>query len=376
MKCKNCKRDIPDQSIFCNWCGQRQLRMNSKKEQIRVPEPKILKSGKSRIQLRRENISITRDTPDECRAAAIEARRNWLMDERLGLHAAPSEKLALGIAIDNYINGRTNILSPATIKAYRSIRNNRFQFCMGWDLNESNNWQLAINAETGEVGAKTVHNAWSLIHASIVAAGITPPTVKLPRIPKADRPWLDYNQIETFLEAVRDKPCELGALLALHSLRRSELLALKPSSISAKTETLFIRGSVVLNSEGSLVYKALNKTDNSRRDVPIVIPRLKELLVGLDLKGSGYILDDYFNKLYFQINKVCRDAGLPEVGVHGLRHSFASLAYHLGWTELSTMQVGGWSNSKVVREIYTHNSDLERDIKTMKEHYNTITKTD
>ena len=38
----------------------------------------------------------------------------------------------------------------------------------------------------------------------------------------------------------------------------------------------------------------------------------------------------------------------------GLRHSFASLAYHLGWPEMQTMVVGGWSNYETVHKIYTH----------------------
>ena len=67
------------------------------------------------------------------------------------------------------------------------------------------------------------------------------------------------------------------------------------------------------------------------------------------------------NSAYKQINKICRETGLPEIGVHGLRHSFASLAYHLGMTELEAMAIGGWSDYQTMREIYTHlsKSDLK-----------------
>ena len=82
-----------------------------------------------------------------------------------------------------------------------------------------------------------------------------------------------------------------------------------------------------------------------------------------------WIADYSEKRLYDKVNAVCKKAGLPKVGVHGLRHSFASLAYHLGWQKKSTMKVGGWSNSKIVDEIYTHNADLDRDIKRMKKYY-------
>ena len=51
---------------------------------------------------------------------------------------------------------------------------------------------------------------------------------------------------------------------------------------------------------------------------------------------------------------MCRKNGLPEVGLHGLRHSFASLAYHLGISERVAMRIGGWSNTATMHEIYTH----------------------
>jgi integrase len=127
----------------------------------------------------------------------------------------------------------------------------------------------------------------------------------------------------------------------------------------------------VLNSEGQLVYKALNKTDSSQRTVRIIIPRLLQLLNRID-KNAEWVVDDNEKRLYDQVNRICSKAGLPPVGIHGLRHSFASLAYHLGWKELSTMQMGGWSNSKIVHEIYTHNADLESDVQSMVSYYDDL----
>lgn len=48
-----------------------------------------------------------------------------------------------------------------------------------------------------------------------------------------------------------------------------------------------------------------------------------------------------------------------------------SLAYHLGWSEASTMREGGWSNNKTVHDVYTHLSalDFNEDIKKMEAFY-------
>ncbi len=47
------------------------------------------------------------------------------------------------------------------------------------------------------------------------------------------------------------------------------------------------------------------------------------------------------------------------MGVHGLRHSFASLAYHLNMPEKVAMQIGGWSDRETMSKIYTHLAQMD-----------------
>ena len=46
MLCKNCKRDIDDDSIFCKWCGEKQIRERRKKGEVKVPKPRQLADGR------------------------------------------------------------------------------------------------------------------------------------------------------------------------------------------------------------------------------------------------------------------------------------------------------------------------------------------
>ena len=57
MKCKSCSRSIDNDSIYCKWCGAKQLRERKKKDVIKVPKPRQLKSGSWNIQLREEGQS-------------------------------------------------------------------------------------------------------------------------------------------------------------------------------------------------------------------------------------------------------------------------------------------------------------------------------
>lgn len=342
MVCKNCKRQIDDDSIFCKWCGEKQIRERRKKAEVKVPKPRQLKSGEFIGQIM---IDGTRHTVKGATVAEYEAKckayKAGIVEVKRG-----AAGVTVGELVDSYLIKNSNVLSPSTIKGYRTIRRNAFPAVMGKDALKVD-WQNAINAEAERVSPKSVINNWRLITASLKSAGVAVPEVNLPKVARSDRPWLDYEQIQTFLDAVAGEPCELGALLALHSLRRSEILGLNVADIH--NGIISVRGAAVVDDAGELVYKQTNKNDSSARDIPVMIPRLVELL-----PESGPVLTTHHNTLRKQINRVCDKAGLPLVGVHGLRHSFASLAFHLGWPEMQTMAVGGWSNYDTVHKIYTH----------------------
>ena len=381
MNCRICKRKIPDNSLYCNWCGTYQLAKKTKT--VSVPTPKQLPSGAWRIWLEREKKSITADTPDDCISQATEYRKQWEIDEAAGLHIPPPQVATLYSVIESYITSREPIRSPSTIEGYHVILRNRFKDYMLKDVTTID-FQAMINDEVlSGVSAKTVRNAWGLVSSALSKEKIVFEVPTLPRLAKKERSWLTYEQINIFLAVIRETKYELPAILALHSLRKSELCGLRISDCDLTKQVIHVRGALLKTVNG-YVYSELNKTDSSSRDVPIIIPRLTELLNNIinnnilfssqsshlssqssHLDCDKFIVEVPRDGIYKAINQACLSVGLPPVGIHGLRHSFASLAYHLGWKKKSTMQVGGWSNSKVLDEIYTHNADLHSDVETM-----------
>ena len=354
MKCKKCKREIADNSIFCNWCGAKQI---SEKRETKVPPPK--RNGKSfynQVMVDGERAYISAKSEDEYYAKARAAKLKLIEIQK------SRPKLPLGTAIDNFIKDNDAVLSPSTINSYQSYRKTRFKNYMEQDVSAIN-WQQMVNDEAKLVKPKTVHNAWRLVTGALAHANVPVCPVNLPQKVKPDRPWLDYEQIQLFCKVLYGKPYELGALLALNGLRRSEILHLTADDVDLTSGIIHVRGAAVIGLNNKLTDKETNKNKTSARDVHIVIPRLTELIRG----KKGRLITTNPTTLYGLINGLCEKHGLPKVGVHGLRHSFASLAYHLDWSEATTMREGGWSNNDTVHRIYTHLAaqDANADISKM-----------
>jgi integrase len=360
MKCKSvrCKREIPDNSIFCPWCGFRQI---AEANEIKVAPPKHnSKAWYNRIMVGDERVYISAKTEDEYYAKARAAKANLIEIEK------SRPKLSLGTAIDNYIKDNS-VLSPSTIKAYKSYRKSRFKNYMERDVTEINYQRMISDECKTKVKPKTIINAWRLVTGALAHANVEFAPVNLPQNPKSERPWLDYEQVKTFCKAVQGKDCELAALLALNGLRRSEILHLSADDVDLKSGIIHVRGATVFSPSGAMVDKATNKNRSSTRDVFIIIPRLNELIRG----KKGRLITTHPNTLHSQINSVCRKNKLPEVGFHGLRHSYISLGFHLGVQDLTIASEVGHSTVQTTQNVYRHLAEQDRkaEIERMKQFF-------
>ena len=322
---------------------------------MKKPVARQLPSGAwfCRVRIDGQDYSVTRDKKELAEAEAFAIKT--------GIKEASKKpkKITLTKAIDDYIEVRRNIISPATIRGYKIIQNNRFQSMMKKDiyLVTQDQWQRAVNLEAKKVNAKTLTNSWRFVSSVISESTGKSVSVQLPQIVRNERPWLTPDQVTTFVSAVKGTNIEIAALLALSSLRCSELLDLKWENIDLEKNTITVSGAAVYDEEGELIHKRENKNATSRRTVPI-IPPLHTALSAATRKGE-YVISMTPNWIYKSINKVCEEHDLPKVGIHGLRHSFASLAFHLNMPEKVAMQIGGWSNDQTMKKIYTHLSQAE-----------------
>ena len=318
--------------------------------------PTAVKRGnkyRTQVTVNGRRMSFTRDTEDEAVNVALLAMLGTNSDEAERQKAL--EKVTLRSAVDAYISKRKNVLSPSTLRSYKSIQENRFQDVMDLPLSEKVDWQYVVNNEVEEVSAKTLKNCWGLIGAVLKENGIRVDNIRLPQLIKHTRPFLQPEEITVFVKAIEGHKYELPYLLCLHGLRRSEMLALTKKDISK--DMIHVHGAVVTDMDGKLILKKENKNFTSQRNVPIMMPRINKLVKECKTDSLCHWHPSTISK---PLTTVCKNLGFPDIGLHGLRRSYASLCYHLHVSEAQTMEWGGWSDISTMRKIYIQIAERDR----------------
>lgn len=330
---------------------------------MKVPDPRKLPSGNWFIRLRLggESIPITDPNKNKCITRAEHIKAEYRDGKRI---VTDSSDKTLGQLIDDYIDKYEPDLSPATIRGYSSIRKNRFQNEMSKRPKDIN-FQKMVNKELEKVSIKTVKNGWGAVTAALLDAKIPLPGVKFPAEDDPDgegrMKFLEPDDIPLFLAAAEGDLCEVELLLELHSLRASEAVkVIKDRQYDLKNGLIFVRGAVVPDKNNQRVEKKAGKSRAARRRIPIMIPRLAQLLKKYEEKGEGpgtHAPSTVLRHCY----SVCEKAGINAVSNHDLRRTFASLAYSLGFSEEMIMEWGGWDDPGTMHKIYIYLTKRERE---------------
>jgi integrase len=223
-----------------------------------------------------------------------------------------------------------------------------------------------------------LHNAlnmavkWGLV-AKNVSDLVTPPRKERYAI----QPFTE-EQARAFLDVIHGHKWEALFTLALATgMRRGELIGLKWQDINFKTGTLQVvrvltRVPTKMPEREHVYIEAEPRTEKSRRSVllaPFVIEALKEHRVRqLEAKlkaGSGWQDRDYVfctlhgshlnpNRIVDEFKKLLKQADLPNIRFHDLRHSAASLLLSLGIHPKVVQELLGHTQIGITMDVYSH----------------------
>lgn len=257
------------------------------------------------------------------------------------------ENLTLGEAYDKYIESKSNVLSPNTIREYKRSRNHDLQGLMGVKLSHltQEEIQKAINEESTNHSAKSIRNMHGLLSAVL---GIYMPDFKLhttlPQKEKYERQIPTEEDLKKLIDAAKGKTCEVPILLAAFgALRRGEICALTPEDL--KENGIVINKSIAIDTNMNTVVKAPKSYAGYRF---VELPEfVMEKLRNWSFNITPNILTNSFVKTVTK-------SGIPHCRFHDLRHYHASILHALGIPDKYIMKRGGWNSASVLQDVYQH----------------------
>lgn len=325
---------------------------------MKVPKARKLPSGNWFIQLRigGQSVPITQPTEEKCEAMAMAVKAGLIETKESKAKDIPAP--TFGEACDAYIKNRDSVLSPCTVRVYKSIRKNHLKKLVGKKIDAitKEDVQAAVNAESKNSSPKTVRNAYGLLTAVLSQyVTIDLSRVKLPQRENKERTALSKEQLEKLFEATAGTDIECQVLLASWlGLRRSEILALPWDAIGENTIT--IKQAMVPGTDGAMTIKK-PKTETSARTITTdtaLIDKINQLP-----KKGDLVFHMSANTMATRLSDACAKAGIPHIGWHALRHTNASIMLTIGIPDKYAMKRGGWANQSTMKYIYQHTMGAE-----------------
>ena len=351
MLCKNkgCGREIDADSVYCKWCGTRQVR--EKKTKDAAPVARQLPSGAwtCRVRVGGQDISVTRPTKAEAQAEAMAVKH--------GLKApdTPRVTMTLEAAYKAYIESRDGVLSPSTVAGYKRLQRNTFQRLMPMQLSSitSEHIQREISAMTkNKKSPKYIANAEGLL-SSVLKQAMPEKQFSL-HLPPKRKPNLrqpDDKEIGAILAAFRGSAVELPVLMALWmGMRMSEILGARHEDIDGGK--LHICRAVVLDENNKPAEKDSAKTYAGDRWVSV--PGYIAQLIAATGRDSGPLVTFSGAAIYKRFVRTLDQAGIPRCRFHDLRHINAAVMVRLGVDSKYAQERNGWASDRMYKQVYAY----------------------
>lgn len=314
----------------------------------KLPKPHKLPSGVWRCQVMVDGkrVSVSGEDPNTVQAKAVALKAGLIEEKKKG----PS--LTVGEAIDRYIESKDSILSPSTIRGYKSMRENAMKSIQNVQVQDLTQEavQRHINAISKDHSPKYVANAHGLLSAALAACR---PDLQLhttlPQKEKKEIQIPTIEEIQFIAEQARGTAFELPFLLATWvGLRTSEIRGLTWDCIDG--DVLHIRQAMVEGENGPVLKTTKSYSGNRKIRIS---PYILELIEQQPHKDE-FIIHYSRNALYNRLRRICDRCGFPHYRFHDLRHVQASVMLALGVPDKYAMERMGHASTNMLKNVYQH----------------------
>jgi integrase len=318
------------------------------------------------------------------RTAAAEAQRDLLHRIANGEHVGRG--VTIGVFLEQWIEAKSTAgRRESTLAQYRLYVDNYLKPSLGHlrlaDLRAAHVDALLAKMESEGRGLPTRHRVIKALSSALSMAErrrlVTTNVcrqIELAPERTPERPVYDAKQLSRFLGAASDdRLAALWRLYGVVGLRRGEALALTWSTLDLDASTLRVERSLGVI-DGRLSFGP-PKSESGRRTVALDVESVRLLRSHKAAQsaeklalGAGYRDDnlvfvhedgsplrpEWVSKRF---EVIAKDAGLPRIRLHDLRHSAASLALSAGVPMKVVSERLGHSALAITADIYSHVTD-------------------
>lgn len=304
----------------------------------------------------------------------LERMHQRFIDE---VHHNPLIDTTVAELLESYINGRKVLgVKQTTLHGYEVTAERLYSRFKGIKATDLTSYQVQtfINDMSEKYSAKTIRNTISLLSSAydnaIRLGQLSKNPCKMVTLPKKEQPKIDIfdnEQIAVFLNALDEERLDykVAYQLALFcGLRRSEILGLQEKHINVPFRCVTVEQSRH-NVKGA-DYVQTTKTESSHRTIAVPDFVMESIIELLDVhnsfqyKHTDYLIQNGFGQpmtpsaLTTQIYRIEERAGLPQVSLHDLRHTFASMLNNANVDIAMISRELGHSSINITLGIYTH----------------------
>lgn len=329
------------------------------------PRPVELPSGRWRCQVMVDGkrIDVIEDDPAVAHAKALAIKSGLLEQEKR------VTELTVGEAIERYIESKNAVLSPSTIRGYKSLQKGIFSSLSDVRLAEltQDTVQRFVNKIARERTPKTVKNAHGLLSAALSV--YRPEMVLRTTLPQKEKKEIQIpsmDEVKFLADKIKGTRFELPFLLAAWmGLRTSEIRGLTWDCVEGNV--LHVKQVLVSAPDNKQVLKS-TKTYSGNRKIRIP-PYIMELLNKQPRTGE-YIVTYKRNSLYSRLNRLCEECGLPHYRFHDLRHVQASVMLLLNVPDKYAMERMGHASNNMLKNVYQHTmKEKSEEVADLVDHY-------
>ena len=315
---------------------------------MKLPEPKQKENGKWIIQVQVDGKRRSKEF--ETKEEAL----YWASGIKTGQKEAARKPSSLTVekAIEKYIETKSAILSPSTVRGYKGIKESRIEEIKTTQLFDltQDKIQRWVNSLSRSHSPKTVANAHGLISA--VLREYHPDMVLHTTLPQKVRPDIQIPteaELIRIIDAARGTKYELPITFAIWlGLRQSEIVGLTWSCI--KGDTLQIRQAIVMGEDGPT--QKGTKSYSGKREIRLP-PYIQNLLADQP-RDNEFIVNLSGKAIYSGFSRICEKACVPHFRFHDLRHANASVMLAVGVPDKYSMKRMGHATNNMLKTTYQH----------------------